>query len=84
MLDSVHLESVNVGAKWVHSLRQTYQRLKNHFGHTWWYSYMMRLKWKLDSVHLEIVLSFTQDRSSVCVERTRGLENHFVHTGWNY
>jgi hypothetical protein len=45
---------------------------------------MTRLKWKLDSVHLEIVLSFTQDRSTVCVERSRGLENRFVHTGWNY
>ena len=29
---------------------------------------MMRLKWKLVSVHLEIVLMLTQDRSTVCVE----------------
>jgi hypothetical protein len=78
MLDLVHLESANVGARWVHSLFQTYQRLINHFGHTWWYSYMTRLKWKLDSVHLEIVLTFTQDRCTVCIERTRGLENRFV------
>jgi hypothetical protein len=45
---------------------------------------MPRLKWKLDSVHLEIVLTFTQDRCTICVERTRGLENRFVRIGWNY
>jgi hypothetical protein len=28
-----------------------YQRLRNHFGHTHWHSQLMRLKWKLDSVH---------------------------------
>jgi len=33
-----------------------------------------RLKWKLVSVHLEIVLILTQDRSMVCVERTIGSE----------
>jgi hypothetical protein len=32
----------------------------------------MRLKWKLDSVHLEIVVILTQDRCTVCTERTRG------------
>jgi hypothetical protein len=35
---------------------------------------MTRLKWKLDSVHLEIVLTFTQDRLCVFIERTRGME----------
>ena len=35
---------------------------------------MMRLKWKLDSVHLERVLILTQDRCTVCVECTIGLE----------
>ena len=34
----------------------------------------MRLKWKLVSVHLEIVLILTQDRSMVCVKRTIGSE----------
>jgi hypothetical protein len=33
---------------------------------------MMRLKWKLDLVRLEIVLILTQGRCTVCVERTRG------------
>ena len=35
----------------------------------------MRLKWKLVSVHLEIVLILTQDRCMVCVEHTIGSEN---------
>jgi hypothetical protein len=42
--DVVHVESrfglfgnsVSVGARLVHSLRQTYHRLKNHFGCTQW------------------------------------------------
>jgi hypothetical protein len=34
----------------------------------------MRLKWKLDSVRLEIVLVLTQDRCTVCAERTIGSE----------
>ena len=35
------------------------------FGHTIWYFKVMRLKWKLDSVCLEIVLICTQDRCTV-------------------
>jgi hypothetical protein len=34
----------------------------------------MRLKWKLDSVRLEIVLTLTQDRCTVCAERRTGSE----------
>ena len=33
---------------------------------------MTRLKWKLVSVRLEIVLFLTQDRCTVCVEHTMG------------
>jgi hypothetical protein len=44
------------GARQVHDLRQTYHRLINRFGYTRWYSYVMRLKWKLVLVYLEIVL----------------------------
>ena len=33
---------------------------------------MTRLKWKLISVRLEIVLILTQDRCTVCVERIIG------------
>ena len=35
---------------------------------------MTRHKWKLVSVHLEIVLSLTHDWCTVCVERTIGSE----------
>jgi hypothetical protein len=33
-----------------------------------------RLKWKLGSIHLEIVLLLVQDWGTVCVERTIGSE----------
>ena len=33
-----------------------------------------RLKWKIDSVYLEIVLILTQDSCIVCAERTIGME----------
>jgi hypothetical protein len=31
-------DSVSVDARQVHGLRQTYHMLRNHFGHTRWYS----------------------------------------------
>jgi hypothetical protein len=43
-------DSVSVGARKVHGLRQTYHRLRNHLGRTPWYSYVTMLKWKLVSV----------------------------------
>ena len=49
-----------------------YHRLKYHFERTRWYSQVMRLKWKIDSVLLEIVLILMQDQWTVCVERTIG------------
>jgi hypothetical protein len=39
----------------------------------------MRLKWKLVLVHLDIVLSLTQDRYTVCAEHTTGLEIVLEH-----
>ena len=38
-----------------------------------------RLKWKLISVRLEIVLILAQDRCTVCVERNIGSEIIFMH-----
>ena len=35
---------------------------------------VMRLKWKLVLVHLGIVLILTQDRCTVCAERTIGTD----------
>jgi hypothetical protein len=50
-------------------LRHMYRRLRNHFGRKKCYS-MMRLKWKLDSVCLDIVLILTQGRCIDCVKHT--------------
>ena len=60
-----------------------YHRLRNHFGDTRWYHQVMRLKWKLISVRLEIVLVLMQDRCTVCVERNISSENQFGRTRWN-
>jgi hypothetical protein len=51
-------------------LRQIYHSLRNHFGCTRWYSQMTRLKRKLVSVNLDIVLTMIQDSCTVCTERT--------------
>ena len=66
--------SANLDATLVHGLRRAYHRLGNRFGCTRWYHLVTRLKWKVVSVRLEIVLILTQDRCTVCVERTLGLE----------
>jgi hypothetical protein len=63
-------DSVVIGAALVHGLRQTYHSLRNHFERTRWYSKVTRLKWMLVSVRLEIVLFLTQDKCTVCAERT--------------
>ena len=57
-----------MGARYVHGLHQTYHRLRNHFGRSQWYFKVTRLKWKLNSVNLEIVLILTQDKCTVCVD----------------
>jgi hypothetical protein len=53
-------------------LRETYDGLGNHFGHTQWNFSVTRLNWKLILVHLEIVLILT--RCTVCAEPTIGSE----------
>jgi hypothetical protein len=55
-------------------LPQTYHWLRNPFGCTRWYSLVMTLKWKLDSIRLEIVVILTQDRCMVCAKHTTGSE----------
>ena len=67
-------DRVSVGARYMHGLNQTYHMLRNHFGHTQWYFMGMRLKWKLDSVCLDIVLILAQDRCTVCTKHTIGSE----------
>jgi hypothetical protein len=80
--DMVHVEycfspfrdGVSVEARQVHGLCQTCHRVRNGFRHTRSYSKVIRLKWKLISVRLHIVLILTQDRCIVCVEHTIGSE----------
>jgi hypothetical protein len=60
-------DDISVRAKWMHGLRQMYHMLRNCFACTQWYSYVMRLKSKLISFHLEIVLILCK-RCTVCVE----------------
>jgi hypothetical protein len=60
-------------------LRRTYHRLINHFGRSRWYSYVTWVKWKLISVHWEIVLNLAQGRCMVCAEHTIGLEIILAH-----
>jgi hypothetical protein len=58
----------------VHSLHQTYHRLKNCIGHTRWNSYVAWVMWNLTSFCLEIVLVSVQDGCIGCTRRTIGLE----------
>jgi hypothetical protein len=67
-------DSANLDARYVHDLRRTYHRLKNHFRCTQWHSYVTRLKQKLILVSLQLVLILTQDRCMVCTEHTIGSE----------
>jgi hypothetical protein len=67
-------DNANLDARYVHGLRRTYYRLKNRFRCTRWCSKVMRLRRKLISVRLEIVLILTQDRCTVCAEHTIGSE----------
>jgi hypothetical protein len=55
-------------------LHQTYHRLSNRFDQIRWYSEVMRLKWKLILVHLDIVLILTKDGYIVYAECSISLE----------
>ena len=39
----------------------------------------MCVKWKLVWIHLEIVLIMTQDRCTVCAERTKAWKSFWAH-----
>jgi hypothetical protein len=67
-------DNVSVSARLEHGLHRTYHRHRNHFGRTRWDSYLTRLKRKLGSIRLEIVLHLMQDWCTICVERTVGSE----------
>ena len=55
-------------------MHQMYYRLRNHFGCSQWYFKVTRLKRKLDSVRLAIVLLVMQDRCMVSAECIIGSE----------
>jgi hypothetical protein len=67
-------DNVNLNARSMHGLRRMYHRLGNHFECTRWYFYVTWVKWKVVSIHLEIMLISTQDQCTVCVECTIGSE----------
>jgi hypothetical protein len=52
-------DSANLDARLVHRLHRTYHRLGNSFGLARWYSLVMRFKWMLVLVCLDIVLTLT-------------------------
>jgi hypothetical protein len=75
-------DGANLDARWVHSLCQTYQALRNHFGCTEWNSKETRVRWNLVSVHLETLLVLVQDWCVVCAECTTSSEIVFdTHDG---
>jgi len=57
--------------------------LRNHFGHTYWYSKVKRLKWKFSFVGLEIVLILIQDRMHGLHGTYHMHGNQFGRTQWN-
>jgi hypothetical protein len=67
-------DSVSVSARQVHDMHQTYHGLSNRFDQIRWYSEVMRLKWKIILVHLDIALILTQDGCILYTECSIGLE----------
>ena len=63
----------------MHGLHQAYHRLRNAFARTRWNSEVTRLKWKLISVRLEILLILTQDRCTVCVDVPLAQKSFWTH-----
>jgi hypothetical protein len=65
-------DSANLDARWMHGLRRTYRRPRNHFGNTQWNSYVTWILWNFILVRLETVLESVQDRCTVCAKHTIG------------
>jgi len=72
-------DNVSDRVRLVHGLHQTYHRLRTRFGHTQWYFMLMRLKWKLDSICLEIVLIFVQDGCTVWSNVPQAQKSFWTH-----
>jgi hypothetical protein len=67
-------DSVNIDARKVHGLYQTYNWLGNHFGRIQWNSFVTWFKWVLVPVCLETVLISAEDKWIVCAECITGVE----------
>jgi hypothetical protein len=67
-------DTANLDARYVHGLRRTYHRLRNHFRRTRWNSKVSWVMWYLVLVQLEIVFVSVQDRCTICAKHTVGLE----------
>jgi hypothetical protein len=67
--------SVNLNARYVYGLRQMCHGHGNLLRHTYWYSKVMCVKWRVILVYLETVLIKAQDRCTVCAKCTMGMEN---------
>jgi hypothetical protein len=63
-------DRANLDTRWMYGLRRTYHRLENHFGRTWWNSWVTRLKTNLVLVRLVTVLVSVQGRCTVCTKCT--------------
>jgi len=63
-------DSANLDATYVYGFRRMYHRLRSHFGCTQWNSFVTWVMWNLDSVCLETVFLWVQDRCMVCAKRT--------------
>jgi hypothetical protein len=67
-------DNVSVSPRLEHGLHRTYRRHRNRFGRTRSDSLVTRLKWKLGSVRLGIVLLLMQDWCLVCTKYSIGIE----------
>jgi hypothetical protein len=66
-------DSATLDARY-HGLRQTCHRLKNSIGGTRWNSKVTWAVRNLVSIRFETVLASVQDRCSVCIKHTIGIE----------
>jgi len=86
--DMCHMEScfgpfvdiLSFSARKVNSLCLMHHSLRNHFRRTIWYSWVKRLKLKLGSVSLEIVLILMQGRCMVCKNMPYAWKSIWMHT----
>jgi hypothetical protein len=67
-------DNVSVSPRLEHGLHRTYHSPRNHFGRTRSNSLVTRLKWKLGTVRLGIVLLLMQDWCLLCTKCSIGIK----------